>query len=301
MLSKFRLKCPYHGWVYGTDGSLKATPFWDGTADSHRCPVDAAGNGLVPVRSGIWNHVVFVNLDGQAEPLDSYLAPMTAELDHLDIPGLELGHRIDWKFKANWKLVMENWEVYHHVWVHEGVFDKMSDEVDLATGELYTDMIADGNVMMLRYKKTRPPAAPRPANVPALPPVPVRYEKTGPTGAANAVLPNTTVTIGPVAYAPAIYVPIAPGLTEARMAWYFAPGAATGTRFEASRKAVMDRWLGPTRSFEDRQGIRSQDHRCMELQQAARVSPVADDVKFSATWEANVRYFQDWLVTRIDA
>ena len=32
----------------------------------------------------------------------------------------------------------------------------------------------------------------------------------------------------------------------------------------------------------------------MELQQAARCSPVADDVKFSATWEANVRYFQDW-------
>ena len=294
-------KCPYHGWVYGTDGSLKATPFWDGTADSRRCPVDAAGNGLVPVRSGVWNHVVFVNLDGQAEPLDTYLAPMTAELAHLDIQGLELGHRLDWKFRANWKLVLENWEVYHHVWVHEGVFDKMSVEVDPATGELYTDMIADGNVMMLRYSKTRPPAASRPANGPVLPPVPVRYEKTGPTGAANAILPNTTVTIGPVAYAPAIYVPIAPGLTEARMAWYFAPDAATGPKFEASREAILDRWLGPTRSFEDRQGIRSQDHRCMELQQAARVSPVADDVKFSATWESNVRYFQDWLVTRIDA
>ena len=294
-------KCPYHGWVYGTDGALKATPFWDGTADSRRCPVDAAENGLVPVRSGVWNHVVFVNLDGRAEPLDTWLAPMTAELDHLDVQGLELGHRLDWTFEANWKLVMENWEVYHHVWVHEGVFDKMSGEVDLATGELYTDMIADGNVMMLRYKKTRPPAAPRQANVPALPPIPVRYEKAGPTSAANAVLPNTTVTIGPVAYAPAIYVPVAPGLTEARMAWYFAPGAATGPEFEASREAILDRWLGPTRRFEDRQGIRSQDHRCMELQQAARVSPVADDVKFSATWEANVRYFQDWLVTRIDA
>ena len=294
-------KCPYHGWVYGTDGSLKATPFWDGTADSHKCPVDAAGNGLVPVRSGVWNHVVFVNLDGRAEPLETWLAPMAAELDHLDVQGLEIGHRLDWTFKANWKLVMENWEVYHHVWVHEGVFDKMSDEVDPATGEIYTDMIADGNVMMLRYTKNRPPPALRSVNGPELPPVPVRYEKTEPTGAANAVLPNTTVTIGAAAYAPAIYVPIAPGLTEARMAWYFASGAATGETFETSREAVLDRWLGPTRSFGDRQGIRPQDHRCMELQQAARSSLVADDVKFSATWEANVRYFQDWVVTRIDA
>ena len=39
----------------------------------------------------------------------------------------------------------------------------------------------------------------------------------------------------------------------------------------------------------------------MELQQAARSSPIADDVRFSATWEANVRYFQDWLVTRLDS
>ena len=79
------------------------------------------------------------------------------------------------------------------------------------------------------------------------------------------------------------------------------PGAATGAEFATSREAILDRWLGPARKFEDGQGIRAQDHRCMELQQAARCSPVADDVKFSATWEANVRYFQDWLVTRIDA
>ena len=48
-----------------------------------------------------------------------------------------------------------------------------------------------------------------------------------------------------------------------------------------------------------RRGIRPQDHRCMELQQAARASPVADDVKFSTTWEANVRYFQDWVLRRL--
>ena len=85
------------------------------------------------------------------------------------------------------------------------------------------------------------------------------------------------------------------------MAWYFAPGAGSDERYESARSAILDRWLGPSRKFEDRQGIRPQDHRCMELQQAARYSPVADDVKFSATWEANVRYFQDWLTRRLGA
>ena len=37
----------------------------------------------------------------------------------------------------------------------------------------------------------------------------------------------------------------------------------------------------------------------MELQQAARASPVADDVKFSPVWEADVRYFQTWLVEQL--
>jgi hypothetical protein len=38
----------------------------------------------------------------------------------------------------------------------------------------------------------------------------------------------------------------------------------------------------------------------MELQQEARQSPIANDVKFPTTWEPNVRYFQDWLVRKID-
>jgi phenylpropionate dioxygenase-like ring-hydroxylating dioxygenase large terminal subunit len=252
--------------------------------------------------SGVWNHVVFVNLDGNAPALETYLAPLAAEHDHLDVAALELGHRRTWQFNANWKLVMENWEVYHHVWVHEGVFDKMSDEVNLGTGAPYTDMIADGNILMLRATKDRPARRVNaPTSGPALPGIPTLYDRNGPVASANAVLPNTTVSIGPVSYAPAIYVPIAPGITEARMAWYFAPGAAVGPEYESAREAVLDRWLGPSRSFEAREGIRSQDHRCMELQQAARQSPIANDVKFSTTWEANVRYFQDWIVTQIDA
>jgi len=290
-------KCPYHGWVYGLDGALKATPFWDGTAESKRMPVDRQQNSLVPVPAQVWNHIVFVNLQGNAEPLADYLRPMDTELAHLDIPALELGHRRDWQFKANWKLVMENWEVYHHVWVHEGVFDRMSDEVDLKTGEPYTEMIAEGNSMFLRYLPNRPQSASARATLPR---VPRRHERATPHSIANAVLPNTTVTISDTTYAPAIYVPIAPGLTQARMAWYFAPGAALGETHAPAREAVLNRWLGPSRRYEDMAGIRPQDHHCMELQQQARCSPVANDVKFSTTWESNVRYFQDWYLRQFD-
>ena len=289
------LKCPYHGWVYGLDGELKATPFWDGTPEAKNIPVDVSANSLVPVQAEVWNHIVFVNLTGNAGPLIDYLRPMDAELAHLDIPALEPGHRRTWEFAANWKLVMENWEVYHHVWVHEGVFDRMSDEVDLKTGEPYTEMIADGNCMFLRYLPNRPQATADDSR-PKLPSVPRRRERSTPHSIANAVLPNTTVTISDTTYAPAIYVPVEPGVTQARMAWYFEAEAATGDTHAAARDAAIDRWLGPTRRYEDMAGIRPQDHHCMELQQQARSSPVADDVKFSITWEANVRFFQDWYV-----
>ena len=301
-----QFQCPYHGWVYGLDGTLAATPFWDGTSATERMPVDPATNSLRPVACGVWNHVVFLNLDGNAGSLQDYLAPMEAELAHLDVPALELGHRVSWEFDANWKLVMENWEVYHHVWVHTGVFDKMSDEVDLVTGEPYTEMTAEGNAMFPRYKPNRPTPTPTPtptlgqSDIAPLPAVPQKWDKAQPTSTANAILPNTTVTIGADGYVPAVYTPLAPGRTRTSMAWYFAPGAAEGPAFEPAREAVLDRWLGPSRRFEDLGGIRAQDHYCMELQQAARASPVADDVKFSTTWESNVRYFQDWLVRQMD-
>jgi len=39
------LQCPYHGWRYGLDGSLKGMPEFEGVKN-----FDRAQNGLVPVR-----------------------------------------------------------------------------------------------------------------------------------------------------------------------------------------------------------------------------------------------------------
>ncbi len=294
------LQCPYHAWTWALDGALKATPFWDGTKNASNNPVDAEKNGLVPARCAVWNHIVYVNLDGKAEPFENYVRPVDRYLGNLDLGSLRLGHTHSWEFDANWKLVNGNWENYHHVWVHEGLFDKMSDEVDLNTGESYTEMWPEGSVLVLRRKDSAPR---RPSSAPlaghTMPSIPLRDAKKPFFGCTGAVLPNTTVTIGMSGYSPVIYTPIAPGRTRASMAWYFVGDAATDTDHSVARERVLDRWLGKARSFEDRSGIRSQDHICMQLQQAARHSPVADKVQFSPTWERNVHYFENWVVDKL--
>ncbi len=63
------LQCPYHGWKYGLDGSLKGMPEFDGVEN-----FDRAQNGLVPVRVETWECFVFVNLDPQAVPLTNFWA-----------------------------------------------------------------------------------------------------------------------------------------------------------------------------------------------------------------------------------
>ena len=132
-----------------------------------------------------------------------------------------------------------------------------------------------------------------------LPPLPTKRDPGRPTSTANAILPNVTATVGQTAFAPAIYTPVGPGQTHVNMAWFFAPGVAGNPDHLEGREAVLDRWLGKNRTLNERTGIRSQAHRCMELQQQARSSPIADDVKFSTTWEQNVRYFQDWVVRQM--
>jgi len=295
-------KCPYHGWVYDLDGSLLATPFWDGTASAKRCPVESESASLVPVRSAVWNHIVFINLSGNAPSLDSYLAEMEEELGHFDLESMEVIHSESWVFNANWKLVMENWEVYHHVWVHQGVFDLMSDEVDLETGVPCTDMIARNNSLMLRPNGLRKESArPNPVDLPLMPWKPDIPRTPKLSSIANAILPNVTASMGRVEFAPAVYIPIAPDKTLAKMAWFIPPGIQNDEKLKPEVDKILERWLGPDRSIAGRRGIRAQDHRCMELQQQARGSPVANDVRFSRTWEANVRYFQNWLVERLQA
>ena len=113
------LRCPYHNWAYGLDGSLRATPFWDGNKVADPKSMDRASRGLVPIRSGVWMDVVFVNVSGDAPPLESAMAPFAKLSAPYAMERFRLAHYQAGDVPANWKLTIEAAvENYHEEFVH---------------------------------------------------------------------------------------------------------------------------------------------------------------------------------------
>jgi len=283
--------CPYHAWAYGLDGALKAIPYFDGTPDGHECSLDWSKNGLVPVRLGVWHHWVFVNLDGNAPPLDDYLAPMKELTRGFDLSKTRLHKRVDWEFNANWKFQNDNWETYHHVWVHKGIFNKMSDDIEFETRQPWMETVQYENVVTLRRRRRLSGAFPN-----TLPLIPQVEGEERAMGGTSLIFPNVTLTCHDNHLASVIADPVAPNKTHAILGFFFAGEAATDPAMEEHRKPILDRWLGKSRDRHGLDGIRSQDFLIWEGQQLARQSPVADDVKFSPVWERNIHHFHNRLL-----
>jgi choline monooxygenase len=95
------LRCPYHGWTYGLDGSLKGTPEFTGV-----CNFDREANGLVPVQAATWEKFIFVNLNPEAPPLESQLDDLP---QRISVAGLHFFTRKTYTLACNWKVYIDNY------------------------------------------------------------------------------------------------------------------------------------------------------------------------------------------------
>lgn len=289
--------CPYHAWAYDLDGRLKSTPYFDGTKEGNRSgSLDLAALGLIPVRTAVWHHWIFINLDSNAAPFAEHIRPLEQLIDGADLGATRIGHREDWAWNANWKMQNDNWETYHHIWVHKNVFTKMSDDLDLVTGQPLAEPIPLGTVVTLKRRGDQDfyPAA---GQLPLIPYAEGRKR----VRCTSVVFPNMTLTLQSDHLASVIADPIAADRTVSKMGYFFVGDAATAPEFAEQRKKTLARWLGETGIMRDYGGIRSQDMKIWEQQQIARRSPVADKVVFSPVWEKNVHHFQRMLVdTMVD-
>jgi Rieske 2Fe-2S family protein len=107
--------CPYHSWTYNLDGGLRAAPHVQFDAS---CPKE--NFSLVPVHLDTWGGFIFLNLSTTpAQPLREQLAVPARKLERYPLANLRRGAQIVYDVRANWKVIMENYnECYHCGPVH---------------------------------------------------------------------------------------------------------------------------------------------------------------------------------------
>ena len=115
------IRCPYHSWSYGLDGSLRGAP-------NMRAAIGAAKSGLGLQRVSVHEAYgcLWINLDPQAPGFDEDTGAQLRARLHSDdtlarwqLERLTTGHRIAYEVSANWKLIVENFmECYHCSSIH---------------------------------------------------------------------------------------------------------------------------------------------------------------------------------------
>jgi phenylpropionate dioxygenase-like ring-hydroxylating dioxygenase large terminal subunit len=112
------LHCPYHGWNYGLDGSLKGMPEFEGVKG-----FDRSANGLVPVKVATWEKFVLVNLDPNAEPVERFLGRIMQRMAPLEVTKLHYVASRQYDIACNWKVFVDNYldGGYHVPHLHKGL------------------------------------------------------------------------------------------------------------------------------------------------------------------------------------
>jgi choline monooxygenase len=130
------LRCPYHGWTYALDGSLKGAPEFGGV-----CNFDRAANGLVPVRVAIWEQFVFVTLDAATPAIDKVLSDLPARVEPLSLSKIPFFERRSYTLACNWKVYVDNYldGGYHVPHLHKGLNSVLDyKEYTIENGERYS-------------------------------------------------------------------------------------------------------------------------------------------------------------------
>ncbi len=229
-----RIVCPYHAWTYDLDGCLRATPHVGGS-NIHTTPeIDDAQLGLksIPVRE--WAGLIFVNISGQAEPFETYITAIDQRLSDYDLSQLRLGIDAHVEFKANWKIVVENFvESYHLPWIHTAMntYNPMEDHYQIIGGR---DYLGQG------LKNMRPDDA----AAYKLPRFPNLTEDQLTRGESYYIYPNVMFGVL-IDYLYAIILfPVSPGVTKERMVILFnGEDAAKGPDYAELRQVVLQRMV----------------------------------------------------------
>ena len=221
------IRCPYHRWGYGLNGTLVATPFFDQVP---RDAFDPAEHGLVAVRVDTWGPLLFACLDAATPPLLDWLGDLPERMAGYGLAGWRMQEQRTLEIAANWKLVTENFQEYYHLtWVHPEL-SKVSRVKDhyryqgrgMYCGQTTTPVSGDDRDDWL-----------------VLPAADGLDDSDSVSGRFVAIFPNVLLAVLPNHVFVMRLEPGAPGLTREHCAFLLPPSTAL----------ISDEEMAPTRSF----------------------------------------------------
>ncbi len=276
------LRCPYHSWTYKLDGKLKSTPHFGGYYKDTYEGFDRAAMGLVPIRCEQWLDMVFVNLSGNAMPLETYLQPVIERWSIYDFSQLRREPKeISLTCNANWKLAVENFsESYHLSWVHPALnsLSRMEDHFTFEVGETH---VGQGSLF---YNS----AAIAGHSLPTFSNLAAHHKQT--VAEYVTVFPNLMLGVHPDYFLVFIVNPLSPDRTFERMVFYFVGDDAMTSENAALRHLTVDLW----------KLTNDEDIDMIERMQTGRHSPGFDGGCFSPALERPVYRFQQKVAEAVD-
>jgi Rieske 2Fe-2S family protein len=103
------IQCPYHAWTYDLEGRLIGAPLMD--------DVDGFKREDYPLRQvacEVWDGHVWINLAEAPSPLRDQLGDLPARFAPWQMHDLTMVHRIEYDVRANWKLIVQNYNECLH-------------------------------------------------------------------------------------------------------------------------------------------------------------------------------------------
>ncbi|MDQ1195434.1 aromatic ring-hydroxylating dioxygenase subunit alpha [Agrobacterium sp. SORGH_AS 787] len=147
-------QCPYHGWGYALDGSLRGVPYTEGYADDF----DKSSYGLKRLKVGIYNGMIFASFNMDVEPLEDFLGNARKWIDLFMKQGggfpVKVNGEHQFRFPGNWKIQLENTtDAYHFPVVHKSFLQSLDAEAEkqfsFLEGEGFVEDLGNGHSVMV--------------------------------------------------------------------------------------------------------------------------------------------------------
>lgn len=278
------LTCPYHAWSYELSGELKGRPHYHGP---ERHGKGDGGNDpvcLFAVRSVTWHDWVFINLDGEAQAFDDYMAPVISRFAGYDLQSFHCGHYLAFDFACNWKLAIENYcDSYHVFNLHPALNDMHPASERFA-------MQPDGNHLFNGFHFAGPgrgltidPQGPVLPNLPGL------SEEFSSRMQWASLFPNAAINICPSNLQFLLFEPNGVHRSVVHMWFYFVGDAAHSSTHREAREQLYAEWINLNAEDE---GV------CQRLQQG-RGCDAYDGGRLAPYWDTSTVHFHKQIAHAI--